>query len=386
VPDPHDHELTPDRDEAERLSLGWNALVLGATGAIEMLDADDTAVIRRLGELAPAVRPRRIFVDRLKEQLMDATVSTPAAGLARPEPLLAVLRPEVIVPRRGRWWWDGSRRGLGVVATLALVAVTMLGGYLAISSYGSGDDGQRGAIVDLADGTPEAATDRWPDCANYGLSCPAVQQLANGFINKRDLSAADLVASNVQLQDWSVEPGARVELAGDATSGVHGGVVDFVVQGVYVVTVDGPAVISRARLPWQGNVEYVTPGTVAELAQGDSISYPAGRARTIANPLSTVTLRVKSAVFSTSDAALTRPADPQPAGVRVEVNGEGVLPRPLADYQSNEVNVMLDYIQVWEGIPLPEVRYGQQRVIGPVDPEQPEIEEGYVLWVGESRG
>jgi hypothetical protein len=388
VSDPLDHELTPDRGETERLSLAWNALVRGETGAIEALDAGDAAVIRRLGAMAPGERPRRAFVDQLKEYLMDATVSVPAAGPARAEPLLAIVQPEAVVPTQGRWWWEESRRGLSAVATVALVVVTMLGGYLAISSYGPGSGERRGTIMDRADGspTPDAFTEHFPSCINYGPFCPIVEPLGRGFVYKPDLDAADLAASNVQLQDWSVDPGARIELAGDVTSGVHGAVVDVVLEGAYVVTVDGPAVVTRRRLAMQGNVEYLSPGTVAELAQGDTISYPAGRARTIVNPLMTVPLHFKSAVFYNGDVALTRPPDPQPAGLRVQANGDGVLPRPLADYPSNELNVELDYIQVWQGSALPDVRSGQQRIIGPVDPVQPEIEEGYVLWAGEPRG
>jgi hypothetical protein len=382
--DPQHPGSEADRREADRLGLVWNAIVRGDAPAVEDLDPDQAAVIRRLAELAPEPCPRPIFVQQLKEQLMDTTVSMPAVGRIPPEPLLSIV-PVANVPAatasRGKRWFERSWRGLGTVATAALVVATLIGGYLAISWPRSGDDGQRGVTGELADGTPVVS-----DCASYHPGCPDVHQMGDGFINKPDLSAADLAATGAQLQGWTVDPGARIELGGDAAPGVHGAVVDVVVDGVYVVTVDAPAVVSRAGLPMEADVKYLPPGAVAELAQGDSISYPAGRKRTIVNPLSTVTLRFKSAVFYDGDVALTRPAELQPVGVRVQVDGDGVLPRPLADYVGNEVDVVLDYIQVPEGAELPDVRSGRQRIIGPVDPVQPEIQEGYVLWVGETHG
>ncbi|MGH2561035.1 MAG: hypothetical protein ACRDJH_18370, partial [Thermomicrobiales bacterium] len=134
-------------------------------------------------------------------------------------------------------------------------------------------------------------------------------------------------------------------------------------------------------------IEYVQAGTTVELGRGDTISYPAGRARTVVNPLSTIKLLLKSAVFYDGDIALTRPAEPLPDGVRVRVNGDGTLPMTLAEYPSGGVSVRLDYITSIVGTGLPNERGTQRRIIGPVDPQAgPEWAEGYVLWVSPTLG
>ncbi|MGH2532876.1 MAG: hypothetical protein ACRDJW_11310, partial [Thermomicrobiales bacterium] len=281
MPDFHPH-LFVSREEqqvAERLSPAWNALVHGDTAAAS-LDPADAAVIDRLNSLACVPQPRSAFVIRLKEQLMDSSITLTAGGaIDRPSPFTIVqpaLRP---LTSRKRRFWDGSRRGLGAAATIALLIASLAGGYLAISWSDSGGGRQNDLAAPMAEASPAASPQPCVDnCPDYSVLSWNVHLTGQGFINKDDYVDADLVAADVQLQAWAVDPGASFQLSADATRGIHGAVVDVVLDGIYVVSIDAPAVISRNNDPVRRFIEYVQAGTTVELGRGDTISYPAGRA------------------------------------------------------------------------------------------------------------
>jgi hypothetical protein len=282
---------------------------------------------------------------------------------------------------RDSCWWDGPRRAFGTAATLALIIVSLIGTYLAISSP-YGDSGQLATAPMLAAATPDASPEACVgDCSDPSTAFSSVRPVASGFINKPDLSSDDLVATLVQFQDWAIDPGAMIEVPA-ANGAVTGAVVDIVLDGVAVVTIDAPVVVNGNSDPETAGVQYIPSGTTVELGRGEVISYPAGRARTILNPLSTTLLHFKSAVFYDGDAALTRP-NPLPDNLHVRVDDNGVLPYSLARYPNNELAVQLDYVQLFPGASVPHERWGNDRIIGPVDPQAgPAGQEGYILWVG----
>lgn len=385
----------PERHEAERLSQVWNALVRGDSGAIAALDPADAAVVARLAHLAREPRPRPAFVAELKEQLMkehltmESSFPITLGGLAGREPSgTPTPPPRQAVPDRARRRWDRPLRGLGAVATAALIIIGLAIGYLAFSALPPGGDGNRETAQFLAPASPEASPAPCvKECPDYWPAAGPARLVGHVVTNNRVLSRPGLRVTKAQLQDWTVAPGATIEVPADGASRLQGAIVDVVLDGIYAVTIDGPAVISRNADPVRRLYEYPEAGTTVELGRGDTIAYPAGRARTIANPLSTTALHFKSAVFYEGNVALTRPADPQPAGLRVRVEGDGTIPAPIADSLNSEVVVELDYIQIITGTTLPDRRGDQYRVIGPVDPQAgPEGQEGYVLWVGLPRG
>jgi hypothetical protein len=372
--------------DPERLSVAWNALVRGEDLAGIALDPADFAVLERLNALARHPRPRRAFVGQLKEQIMDW--SAPKAlgeTVALPPMRLVVNAPDRASVSRNHRWWNGPRHAFGAAATLALIVVSLIGTFLAISPP-FGDGRHRATAPMLTGSTPAASPHAFvDDCPDDGTAFSDVRPVGSGFINKPDLSSDDLAATQVQLQDWAVDPGATIELPAAANGSVKGAVVDIVLEGVYVVTIDGPAVANRNSVPSGIPVQYLQAGTTVELSRGDVISYPTGRARTIRNPLSTTLLHFKSAVFYGGDAALTRPK-PLPGNLHVRVDGDGMLPFSLAKYPNNEVAVALDYVELDPDAPLLDEPGTYRCVIGPVDPRAGfEGIAGYALWVGEVR-
>jgi hypothetical protein len=368
----------PEWTDGEQLSIAWNAYVRGDDAAGVALDPVDIAVLERLKALARHPRPRRAFVGHLKEQLMDWPATKALSDtVALPPPRLAKNALDHASAGRDPRRWDGPRRAFGTAATLALIIVSLIGTYLAMAPpYGDGRQHATAPILAAAtpDASPEACVG---DCPDSSTAFTSVRPVASGFINKPDLSSDDLVATLVQFQDWVIDPGATIEVPA-ASGAVKGAVVDMVLDGGAEVTIDGPAVVNRNSV----GVQYIPPGTTVELGRDDVISYPAGRARTILNPLATTLLHFKSAVFYDGDAALTHP-HPLPDNLHVRVDGDGVLPYSLARYPNNEVAVQLDYVQLFPDAPVPRERWGQDRIIGPVDPQAgPAGHEGYILWVG----
>jgi hypothetical protein len=376
--------------EITRLGESWNAYQADGDAALKGLDPRDAETIRRLRAIAPQPKLRRLFAQRLKESLMESSVPVslddvdPAARYAGQSGALSatVAGMAPTLPRR---WWGRSVRELGTAAMIAILVVGLAVGYVAFS-LPDAEQMPEGVGDILSQATPGSVLDRYPSCNVYGVGCPFVSSLGHGFLNKPDYADADLTAKSVQLFRWTIDPGARIEIPAGPALGAHGAVVDIVVSCTYSITVDAPATISRQQSPLEGDIDYLQSGSVAELSQGDAISYPAGKTRTLTNPLSTVPLTIISVVFFDANAAFSLPADPLPEGVQLTASSSGVLPMTLAEYRSREVMFTLDYVQVQGDMPLPATRYGQIRVIGPVLPFQPEVEEGYVFWVGEPRG
>lgn len=228
-------------------------------------------------------------------------------------------------------------------------------------------------------GTPGTCT---ANC-DYAFDAPPVFPVAQATITKQKLASADLDARRVQLLDWQVAPGVSVAMPADDDGGV---IVDTVLDGAAAMAIDGPATIVRQNDPLRGFYEYPEAGETVELARGDTIVYSATHMRTVANPLSLITLHLKSAVFFNGDAARFQPpADT--AGVTVKVNGERTMAHSLSIIEGPGFSFVLNYIQMYPGRELPEQRSRLTRVLGPVDAlAGPAGTEGFVIWIGPVKG
>lgn len=287
--------------------------------------------------------------------------------------------PGVTLPGPDLRWRDVPRRSLGAVATIVLIVVSLATMFLTVWSRPEGVDFLRSARF-VVGATPAASPESCTgDCPGASVAFQYTQPVGSGFINKPDLSDDDLAANAVQLQDWKVLPGATIAIPAGANGISHGAVADVILDGAGAMTIDGPAVLTRA----DNSVTYLEAGTMVELGRGDMITYAAGKARTLHNPLATRLLSMKSAIFYVAGSTPPRVGLPSD-NLRVRIDGNGVLPKPLKDYPNNEVGVALEYAQIDPSLPLPIERWSRTRIIGPVDPQAgPAETEGYFLWVSE---
>lgn len=392
MPDLYLIDSGPEWPDAERLSLAWNALAQGESDATAALDPEDAAVIERLRAFARGPNPRPDFVSQLKEQLMDSSIPLTTGGTIHREPPFPIVQPRPQAPAGWRQrWGDSSRRSLGAVATIALLVVTLVGTYLAVSWSNPGGNDQRDTAglvtgaTPAANASPEAsprAAFVCPSDAWFGCPDP-LRLVGGGIVWHPNLEDAVLEARQVQLQGWAVAPGAAVVGVdgGDAASGV---VVDFVLSGTYVATFDVPVVVGPGGWTNDRPIEYLDAGETVELGRGDAIAYQLGGLVELHNPLSQQRIEFKRAVIYEGDvSAFSATAD----GVTTRVEGDATMPEALGAVGQGNTWVQLWYGWVLPGMEFPPQQWATDTVIGPVDPQRaPEGIDGFILWIGSLEG
>lgn len=276
------------------------------------------------------------------------------------------------------------------IAFAVVLVVAIIGGAKAWrTGGGSGAPPRQQLAAPLNPEHPLATPNGTPAaCAfncDYSLNAPPIFWSFQTGIAKQYLASADLGARDVQLLDWKIAPGGAVTMPADGEGGV---IVDTLVDGAAVMTIDGPATIIRRNDPVRGFYAYPKAGEKVELSRGDTIVYSATHKRTIANPLDLITLHTKSAVFFNGDAARFQPSTGTPR-VTVNVNGERAMDQPLSSFlgAGSDFTFVLNYIQIYPGTELPVERGSLTRVLGPVDAlAGPAGTEGYVIWLGPAMG
>lgn len=275
-------------------------------------------------------------------------------------------------------------------AFVVVLVVAVIGGAKAWMGGGGGEPPrsyQLAAPANLANpnATPNATPMACKVNCDYSQPGPPIFWSANTTIGKQYLASSDLDARKVQLLDWKVSPGATVSMPADDEGGV---IVDTVLDGAAVMTIDGPATVVRRNDPLRGFFDFPKAGEKVELSRGDTIVYSATHKRTIVNPLALTTLHTKSAVFFNGDATRFQPAA-DASGVSVKVNGENTMARPLSTIvgAGSDFTFVMNYIQIYPGTEVPEQRHSLTRVLGPVDAVAgPAGSEGYFIWIGPSMG
>ena len=390
--------------DADRLGDAWDALVAGRRPTEAEEDAEMMAVAGQLSSEAAhgasQTRPTLTFRNSLRETLMHsgpmpmnaaspAPTFHPLPKLSRPVEIGHPTRPSAALPERIR---ATGMRWAALAATIALLLATAAGGYLATRGPGEGNPTRVAGFAASPVASPETA--EWVDpCPGRPYSpCGSPAVIARAIFDGEFFSPRVLDASLVTMQGWEVAAGEVVTWLADPNPLV-GVATDMVLEGTYVATFSGPAVVSRPD-PMGSGTTYPAAGEVVELGRGDTVSFELGTRVELSNPLSTQPLRFKSVVVhlerqvDTGAPGSGQPIEGNPSGgdVHISEDGVGTLPKSLDTYPNRELALVLMYIQVQPGFPLPTPTDRDGIIVGPVDPIQEDIEEGYIVWANEVRG
>lgn len=385
----------PARD-ADRIGDAWDALVADRQPSLDGPEAELLAIVGQLSAEATQVRPTLTFRNHLRETLMHTpplTAALPAPAfhplpkLGRPvEVGYGAERPVTTIPSRIQ---RTGMRWAAVAATIALLLVTAAGGFLV--SRGPGESGPT-RIPGFQFASPEASpeTGTYVDpCAKFRpyFPCTGPGPWVSVGIIDGSLYADEVTdgATEVEMQSWSIAPNKSVSFPPSDIPVTAVG-MDIVIEGAYAATFSGPVTVARSG-PVGTGFEYPAAGTRVELSKGDAVSYEFATRAEIINPLQTQSLEFKSIVFGRPAAELdlagVQSIDGDPT---IVVDGKGVLPQPLSAYPNRDVTIYLTYSQIDPTAPFPPKLNRGWVVLGPVDPIQPGVEEGYILWAFEPAG
>jgi len=381
----------PHDPEADRLSAAWNEIVAGLEPFVE---DDLTAAARSLHAGAPEHRPTSTFRDELRETLMQTAVPIEMPGLRQP----LHLREQAAESRLRTQPRLGKRavRWTAIAASIALLLTTLAAGYLGgLYPQGSGSEPTRNVAAPyLVNGTPVAGTPASGtpvanvcDTVGQYLPCGPNPEVGPGMFDPNKVPAEALNVTKAQLQGWEVEGSGTVAFSAPHNP-VTGVAVDVVVMGAYRATFSAPVAVYRAYPGGGGAWQYPEAGAQIELSRGDSVSYQIGTKTELENPFNGWTLKFKTALFYDGDPS---PGNFGAAGnVQVHIDGDGTLPKPLAELGAPEISVEISYATLPEvGTPIRGTSF-LTPVIGPVASTQVlgGPNEGFVVWVstGASRG
>lgn len=392
------NRFDPARD-VDRVGDAWDALVAGRQPSLDGPEAELLAIVGQLSAEATQIRPPLTFRNHLRETLMHTPPMTAALPAPTFQPLPKLGRPVEVDSDAGRLVTTipsriqrTGMRWAAIAATIALLLATAAGGFLASRDPG---DGGPTRVVGYA-ASPEASpvTGEWIDpCPGRPYSpCGSPDVMARAIVDGEIFSPDVLDASLVTMQGWEVAAGETVTWLADPNP-LTGIATDMVLEGAYAATFSEPVMVNRPDA-FGSSITYPEAGETVELSRGDTVSFELGTRVELSNPLATLPLRFKSVVVhaqpeeDTGEPGTGQPVEGLPSGgdVRINTDGTGTLPQPLGDYPNRVLSLALMYIQVQPGFPLPEPTDHGQIVVGPVDPIQPEIEEGYIVWAFESAG
>lgn len=389
--DRHLNGAVPSDAEADRLSAAWNDIATGIPPNVDDVDPELLRLARRLSDRPVAIHARPTFREHLKETIMQSpTVALPTRTL-RPTPLAEPFgqsgaRPALreipkLVARSGMRW-------AAVAATIALLLTTAAGGYLTdVGRPGGGGTGTNVAAPNTgspeADGTPASAR-----CVIGGdLYTPCGGQLPNIIASLGvygEFSAEDLAVTRVQMQRWQIAGGQSIEFTTPVTE-LTGIGMDVVINGAYTATFSAPVTIADDQSRIRGLYTYAPANEVVELVTGDVVIYELGTKIEVSNPFLHSLLQFKSVVIHDGDAFQANLGSPEQ--VRMTVDGDGALPKPISDYAPSGLQLFLTYSQIWPGSPFPPDTDIGVIVLGPVDPVSgPVGTEGFILWAVQGKG
>lgn len=388
-----------DGDDARRLSAAWDAIVERRPLAVTDTDAEHIRLAQTLSSRSTTVRERPGFRQQLRGTIMQTSTATPPMLGAMPSPSIdrtagrpVALRTATALGRTGARW-------VGLAATIALLLATAASGYFASVGL-PGKDGRGPTIGAFAPGTPVVGTPETGD-APVALSCfpdpsdalyiPCGQRpniigsshIQAGLTDVETFSTNAFNVSQVQMQRWQIDGLQALTFTAPVTplSGIG---MDIVINGAYLATFSGPAAIGDDQSRIRGLYRYVPANTVVELVSGDVVTYELGTKLEIRNPLESSLLQFKTVLFHDGDPS---PSNLGASGdVRMTIDGDGVLPKPLVDYSPSGARIVLTYSQIYEGYPFPPPAAAEAVVLGPVDPVNgPVGTEGFILWAFETQ-
>lgn len=344
---------------------------------------DFDAFIAALRRTDPDAVPSTSYRSNLREQLMENTSTFQASqlesGLGRARWPRSLAMPGV------------GRRALAFGATAALLVAVVVTALLINGNGGPSSNKEAGGFlfptVDATpDGTPFVLPEGCIPGSPFGVGCNVTDTVGGAFISTTGFVDVDVeplttrqsAASSVEMQGWEVDPNNQVQF-GPVDS--NGAAIDFVVGGAYQAVFSSTAVVNRAN----GNHEYVEPGATVELGGRDSVEYPIGSKVSMANPLGALVLKVKTVVVYDGASPVSQDATGE---FRMTVDGTGVLPMPLSDFDGS-AGFVLTY--TWMQVD-PETLSAQNTnsywyVLGPVaSRDETGPNTGFVLWAYQPRG
>jgi hypothetical protein len=382
-----------DRDDAAALGR-YADHILDATGSHEPFVGDlDPALVATVRLLqttgrrpAPAGARARVW-NRLAAKASTGSCD-PTIPDQKEVPMNATLQPLRYYPTRGDreamtmgrrqpWPLGLVRRVSTGVATAALLAVTLAAIVAAYALPGGDSEGSRSVITSPATSQPGAV----PTMAGYTIPTSGV--IGTSMIRTSQLTFSTEHGLAITLYGWRVALSTSFSLPAGKVAAGSPLAADFVTGGTYRATFDRAVTVSRRGL--LGGViapgfEAIPAGATVELLPGDSVTYPVGAKRTVANPLATVDLLVKTAMIAPlAESGVATPAPDDLSALLGEVGARiprGVEARSIGFGTTQPYTIQTDVAAVlyWEAFystpdqPLPAPDLGDpntHRVIGP---------------------
>jgi len=281
--------------------------------------------------------------------------------------------------RRRRPWW-GFHGIFGAFATAVLVLVA-LGGVLLIQRTPN----NRGSLN--AAGPAPTASPSTGCLIDQDQDTEPGRSAGINALPLAAISGGAQYADNVQLQGWAIDGGMSATIQAGPFGQFTGLAVDFVLQGFYSATFNGPGVVSTENLTGTPGIRLVDSGGTIELSHGDSVAFNYRDGITIQNISKTTPLMFKRALFTRGAA----PSDvPGGDGYAVALEETAKLSASLDEMTVHSpIMIWLTYSQVQtsEGDPrafcTETTRY---RLLSTAETDRPANGEpnGYILYI--SRG
>lgn len=334
------------------------------------------AVVRILGRDQADIRPNDAFKSNLRSNLISADAATIRAAHGSG---IQINRPRSITTVGGRW--------LAIAATVALLLTTVAGAWIGLNRD-SANDGQTPGFAALASPEATALPDGRGYCDRVAPSAPCAGQGEVGLAYVRFYDSSDeaKAVTQVELQRWTIPANGEVVRSIEPKE-VAGFAIDFVNDGLYQATFFAPVAVMRQEATELFQIEYLEAGTLVELGQGDSVTYPIDTRDRVVNGSDHGDLVIRTAFLHSGDISAGNLM--QLSNATSETIGTAILAKPLSDYYVGDVFLSLNYIT--EPLDLGAGTYERDPyvyILGPVDYQDwsESGQGGFVLWLVIPRG
>lgn len=320
-------------DDAFRLAAYLDAHAKDRTAKPDGLDPELVALIEQVTTLNARSTP-----DSTLKPLIWRTVMNAFPSQALSDRFL----PTSATPRRLPSWATAGkapiRRHRVSFSAIAVMTLALLCAIVVFRiNQPQGGSPLNAAFVPAA-GTPSAISATCISGVGAAFTYPQATLIVSGT-DLWSLNSVSKRANYVQLQGWTIDPGARSTLAAKPADSHSALMVDFVLSGFYAATFNAPAIVMH-----HGNltVEAKASGTIAagdtvELGQGDTVVFSAVAGMMVRNLSSANPLVFTRAFFTEGTASYSVPSG---SGFTKTITGETPLPESLAQMLGDGQAVM----------------------------------------------
>lgn len=316
-------------------------------GMVEMRDSvergeietdDDALLVDRLESLAAAITPTAHFSSTMKEILMT-TLAMPSDRRDMPHRGLRTHARDVndpswsqVHPRHLR---RGFQRATAAIVTALFLFITIGGIFSLQRTPNNGDQLNAPGPAPTASPSTGCLNDQDQDTSAPGAGINLLPLSA--------ISGGAQYANFVQLQSWAVGPGVQAVVKPGPFGQFTALAVDFVLQGYYSATFNGPGIVSSRNLTGAPGTKLVDAGATVDLSHGDAISFNYSDGIAIQNLSKSVQLEFQRALF-TKDVAAAPPSSGDGFTGLVEVSAQ--LPSTLDLMSTQTPMIWLTYVPV----------------------------------------